>query len=159
MESDFGSIGMISWKNQHMSVDRWQIDRGSCRQLVTVFIDRFRFQDLYASASVEMVEGHRWLVRLDDYDYILHGSIICESMDIAKVSGGCLGPAAENFIDSLLLTFNIPNDYLRKLRISEAKAMARNGNDLFLDLLPLAELDKRSNGFDHRFTIKTPDIS
>lgn len=151
MDREKGLFGLIGFKNVHFAVDGWEL----CRPTHTaiVFCEEKKFLAAYklTDQTIATVVGQEWQIRCDNEDRLFYGYARCTGL-----SRPAKAPASpEGFPNDLVLHCEFQDRSYGPYHVVEAQAMARNGNSLFFDMLPLSEIDQRIAVGDVRFKYKS----
>jgi hypothetical protein len=149
MERESGLLGVLSRSELRLPVEKWDMDDNGRR--ARVYCDLDQFQKLFPShaADVKTVIATEWWVRLDNEEHLYYGVAKC-----CGVAKPCLvrpAPRQEFFAKSLVLYFDFVFASNGPFTASGGKAMARNGNEMFMDLLTLGEVELLRATGDVRF--------
>jgi hypothetical protein len=163
-----GIIGYAAGDNFVLPVQGWTINHVD--EVVGVFFDSRRFCKVAGITAEETRKllGTEWRLRLDNDEHIFHGNARCTTtkrMHWHEKNFPPTGSLASQTMHGEILRFDIAL-YFRftsasfgPYHVAEAVAMARNGNDLFFDLLTVGEIDDRLASGDRRFSFRSPEHS
>jgi len=153
MDKEKGTSGLISFQNVRCCSDGWELSRPSHTVLVLCDGDRFMRVFGLNIDSLATVIGMEWQVRCDNEDSLYYGYASCTG--ISRPARQIRSPSSEYFPNDLSLHFEFRHRSYGPYHVGEGMAMARNGNAVFFDLLPLSEIDQRIAVGDLRFRQKT----
>ena len=152
MDREKGMFGLIGFQNVRFAVDGWELYRPSHTALV--FCDGGKFMKAYGLTmqSLAQVIGQEWQVRCDNEEHLYYGYARCTGLSRPSMPNDA---SKERIVNDLVLNFEFQYRSYGPYHVAEGKAMARNGNSLFFDLLPLSEIDQRIAVGDVRFKYKS----
>ena len=89
-ELEKGTMGLISWSNQRIPVDYWEINHTV--KSAKAYCDLDGFKERYNLRLVEFrpVLGSDWLVRFDNEEHVYFGSTRCYRMSFPDPSDSSL---------------------------------------------------------------------
>jgi hypothetical protein len=150
MKIECGTMGLIGRDGLRVSVDNWVIDHDDRVARAYCDVETFRVAFDFETVNLVSLINTSWLVRLDNVAHIYHGSVKCEGVGLPNLQRP--DPSIEYFPNSLVLYFRFLHTRYGPYHVQEGQAMARNGNDLFFDLLRADELKEKVESRDVRFS-------
>ncbi len=150
MSNERGNLGVVAQSNRLTTIDGWEINHtthsGKACCDLHKFTEAFDVQRLHIADMI----GQNWLLRFDTIDGFYHLGARCSGLSMPTLRRP--NPLLEYFPNTLVLNFEFLHADYGPYCMCEAKAMARNGNELFFDLLRLDDINEKATSGDVRFT-------
>lgn len=145
MESEQGNLGIISRTRQQFVIDRWVLDLSTDVARVYCSFEKFvscynvRLFDVTKEEMRPNILGSTWLVRINNEDHIYYGQAQCRGISFPSIQKP--DPILEYCMSDLVLYMHFVHQCFGPYHIKSARAMAKNGNDMFFDFLGEKEID------------------
>jgi hypothetical protein len=149
MDKEVGNLGLVGCRNVRFAIDHWTIDHAAREARAYCDLDNFVSAFNFKLFDRRSLIGDSWLIRFDNETNIYYGSTKCTGIAFPSLKDKLPGP--ETFQNTLVLYFSFHHASYGPYHIAAAKAMARNGNEMFMDMLSGHEIADRTTRNDRRF--------
>lgn len=138
---DLGLSGTVSTSGLYIPINDWMIVFDQHHLVVRcerkAFVAQMSKHNLLAKPWAEMT----WEVRCDNEDHIYYGIARLTGMSHIEIPAKAIQDTLDN---NMAINYEFVMPCYGPYHIAEAKAMARNGNVMFLDTLPGDELHNKN---------------